>query len=127
MNNTSKCNETEAKFIISLIALLAKKISSSTSEDKNLSEKIGIISPYKSQVRLIKQLLFKNSHKIKLDIKGIEVNTVDAFQGREKDFIIISTVRTEGMGFLRDTRRLNVAITRPRHFLWIVGNSNCLN
>lgn len=79
MNNTSKCNETEAKFIISMIALLAKKISSSTSEDKNLSEKIGIISPYKSQVRLIKQLLFKNSHKIKLDIKGIEVNTVDAF------------------------------------------------
>lgn len=47
-NNTSKSNKTEAKFIISLIALMAKKATSSSSEDKNLSEKIGIISPYKS-------------------------------------------------------------------------------
>jgi len=106
---------------------MAKKAALSDCEDKNLAEKIGIISPYKSQVRAIKQLLYKNSGKLKMDTKAIEVNTVDAFQGREKDFIIISTVRTEGMGFLRDIRRLNVAITRPRHFLWIVGNSVCLN
>jgi senataxin len=60
-------------------------------------------------------------------VHSIEVNTVDAFQGREKDFIIISTVRSEGLGFLKDLRRMNVAITRARHFLWVIGNSNCLN
>lgn len=59
----------------------------------------------------------------------IEVNTVDAFQGSEKDVIIFNCVRSnyEGMlqkslGFLLDERRLNVAITRPKHFLIIVGN-----
>jgi senataxin len=57
---------------------------------------------------------------------GIEINTVDAYQGREKDIIIISTVRTEGLGFLNDYRRMNVAITRARHFLWVVGNSRAL-
>ncbi len=57
---------------------------------------------------------------------GIEVNTVDAYQGREKDIIIMSTVRTDGLGFISDYRRMNVAITRARHFLWVVGNSKCL-
>jgi senataxin len=53
----------------------------------------------------------------------IEVNTVDSYQGREKDVIIISTVRSHGMGFLADKRRLNVAVTRAKHFVLIVGNS----
>jgi superfamily I DNA and/or RNA helicase len=57
----------------------------------------------------------------------IEVNTVDAFQGREKDLIIISTVRTHGLGFLQDYRRMNVAITRAKYFLLIVGNSSALD
>jgi len=63
----------------------------------------------------------------------IEVNTVDAFQGREKDMIIFNCVRSNSimnvqssLGFLTDERRLNVAITRPRHFLVIVGNSKTL-
>jgi senataxin len=51
---------------------------------------------------------------------------VDAYQGREKDIIIISTVRTNGIGFLKDYRRMNVAITRAKHFMWIVGNKNQL-
>jgi len=61
------------------------------------------------------------------ETSGIEVNTVDAYQGREKDIIIISTVRTEELGFLNDYRRMNVAITRAKHFMWIVGNSKSLS
>ena len=57
---------------------------------------------------------------------GIEVNTVDAYQGREKEIIIVSTVRTQGIGFLSDYRRMNVAITRAKSFLFVVGNSKLL-
>ena len=60
----------------------------------------------------------------------MEINTVDAFQGREKDIVIFNCVRSNvlsteqaSLGFLTDKRRMNVAITRPRHFLLIVGNS----
>jgi len=63
----------------------------------------------------------------------IEVNTVDAFQGSEKDIIIFNCVRSnhesmveKSLGFLLDERRLNVAITRPKYFLMIVGNSRTL-
>ena len=65
--------------------------------------------------------------------EAVEVNTVDAFQGREKDMIIFNCVRSNchlniqsSLGFLMDERRLNVAITRPRHFLIVVGNTSTL-
>lgn len=51
---------------------------------------------------------------------------MDAYQGQEKDIIIISTVRTQSLGFLKDYRRMNVAITRAKHFVWIIGNEKCL-
>ena len=78
---------------------------------------IGIISPYADQVKIIQ------------DMTPVEVKTVDGFQGREKEIIIISTVRSnenENIGFLRDLRRLNVAITRAKRKLIIVGNINTL-
>lgn len=78
---------------------------------------IGIISPYADQVKIIQ------------DQTPVEVKTVDGFQGREKEIIIISTVRSnenENIGFLRDLRRLNVAITRAKRKLIIVGNINTL-
>ena len=78
---------------------------------------IGIISPYADQVKLISE---------KTDI---EVKTVDGFQGREKEIIIISTVRSNEygqIGFLKDLRRLNVAITRAKRKLVIIGNSETL-
>ena len=78
---------------------------------------IGIISPYAVQVKIIQ------------DMTPVEVKTVDGFQGREKEIIIISTVRSnenENIGFLRDLRRLNVAITRAKRKLIIVGNINTL-
>ena len=80
-------------------------------------KEIGIISPYSDQVNYIKSRT------------DIEVKTVDGFQGREKDIIIISTVRSNkwgNIGFLRDLRRLNVAITRAKKKLIIIGNSQTL-
>jgi len=81
---------------------------------------IGVISPYDDQVELL------NS---KLDIKDLEIKTVDGFQGREKEIIILSFVRSnEGgnIGFLEDLRRLNVSITRARKKLIMVGDSTTL-
>lgn len=78
---------------------------------------IGIISPYADQVKIIQ------------DKTPVEVKTVDGFQGREKEIIIISTVRSNengNIGFLRDLRRLNVAITRAKRKLIIIGNIDTL-
>ena len=78
---------------------------------------IGIISPYADQVKIIQ------------DRTPVEVKTVDGFQGREKEIIIISTVRSNengNIGFLRDLRRLNVAITRAKRKLIIIGNKETL-
>ena len=81
------------------------------------SDDIGIISPYADQVKLIQ------------DMCDVEVKTVDGFQGREKEVIIISTVRSNNdgnIGFLRDLRRLNVAITRAKRKLIIIGDADTL-
>lgn len=78
---------------------------------------IGIISPYADQVNLIQEKI------------PIEVKSVDGFQGREKEIIIISTVRSnknKDIGFLKDLRRLNVAITRAKRKLIVIGNKNTL-
>lgn len=80
---------------------------------------IGVISPYNAQASLLKKTL-QLRH-----VDGVEVSTVDGFQGREKEVIIISLVRSNDsgeVGFLRDRRRLNVAMTRPKRHLCIVGD-----
>ncbi|TID30357.1 hypothetical protein CANINC_001059 [Pichia inconspicua] len=90
--------------------------------------KIGIISPYKEQVRLLKKT-FVDKYGA-LITKQIEFNTVDGFQGQEKDIILFSCVRAEtstGVGFLADIRRMNVALTRARASLWIVGSVEVLS
>ena len=129
-SETSKQNPDEVNFIRELLYTLARQLSTSKYYKYDLSKlkgRIGIISPYKSQVRQIRGTLARIKNKIGLGGEGdIEINTVDAYQGREKDIIIISTVRTNGLGFLRDYRRMNVAITRAKHFLWVVGNQKCL-
>ncbi|TLX72788.1 IGHMBP2 family helicase [Labilibacter sediminis] len=87
---------------------------------------IGIISPYKAQVSLL-QNIFKDVSKEHEGLKTkVAVNTIDSFQGQERDVIYISLVRSneKGMiGFLSDTRRMNVAMTRARKKLVIVGDS----
>lgn len=109
-----------------------------------LHTSIGVISPYKEQVTLLRSLFsaFLASHPDYREIGGfkvvaelkkfIQIDSVDGFQGAEKDVIIISTVRSQNennsssIGFLSDYRRMNVAITRPKYALIIVGNANTL-
>jgi len=57
---------------------------------------------------------------------NVEVDTVDSFQGREKDIIIMSCVRTDATGFLKNHQRLNVALTRAKHSLIVIGDAKCL-
>jgi senataxin len=86
--------------------------------------KIGIITPYREQKRLIQDAVAR-----KFDTLEIDVNTVDGFQGQEKDIIMFSCVRsnkTGAMGFLNDKRRLNVAITRAKSSLWIIGDGSTI-
>lgn len=90
---------------------------------------IGIISPYKAQVEVIKEL-FEEAYGEHEDIKGkVAINTVDSFQGQERDIIYISLVRSNEksvIGFLSDTRRMNVAITRAKKKLVILGDSGTI-
>ena len=87
-------------------------------KDLDLSNKsIGIISPYRSQVELIKTEISEYDKKVK---------TIDSFQGQERDIIIISMVRSNPnaeIGFLKDYRRMNVAMTRTKRHLFIIGDS----
>ncbi len=113
--STSYENYEEAKIAVELVYYLHKM---------GLSRgDVGVITPYSAQVKLIKELLLEKGLKV-------EVNSVDGFQGREKEVIIVSFVRSNDereIGFLKDLRRLNVAITRPRRKLITVGNSKTLS
>ncbi|GAA6004582.1 DNA/RNA helicase SEN1 [Rhodotorula paludigena] len=90
--------------------------------------RIGIVTPYKGQVGELKRT-FRQKYGDQI-ISKIAFNTVDGFQGQEKDIIILSCVRggtaDKGVGFLADTRRMNVALTRARSSIWILGDSNKL-
>jgi superfamily I DNA and/or RNA helicase len=106
----------------------------------NLKSRVGIITPYKAQVKLLKSLILPWLRQVFPSQKSsstlsalVEINTVDAYQGREKDIIIINCVRSNkltepktSLGFLTDYRRMNVAITRARHFLFVIGNGETL-
>ncbi|KAM7467346.1 hypothetical protein LguiB_014908 [Lonicera macranthoides] len=88
---------------------------------------IGVVSPYAAQVVAIQD---KIGHKYeKIDGFSVKVRTIDGFQGGEEDIIIISTVRSNSsgsVGFLESLQRTNVALTRARHALWILGNEKTL-
>ncbi|KAI9922847.1 hypothetical protein PsorP6_002376 [Peronosclerospora sorghi] len=120
--NGSKYNRVEAAFCVSL----CQHMFETCAEVRTNKWSVGFVSPYKEQVRIIRQEVTRL--KIPTSV-SIEVNTVDGFQGREKDVIVFSCVRSSqrgGIGFLRDIRRLNVAITRARFCLYVVGNVNTL-
>lgn len=92
----------------------------------NFSGKIGIITPYKGQLKELR-LRFKQRYGEDITSK-VDFNTTDAFQGRESEIIIFSCVRasTKGIGFLNDIRRMNVGLTRAMCSLWVLGNSQAL-
>lgn len=91
---------------------------------------IGIITPYEGQRSYVVSSMQNTGTFKKENYKEIEVASVDAFQGREKDFIVLSCVRSndhQGIGFLSDPRRLNVALTRAKYGLVILGNPKVLS
>ncbi|GAM89667.1 hypothetical protein ANO11243_077060 [Dothideomycetidae sp. 11243] len=95
--------------------------------DYDFNNKIGIITPYKSQLRLLKET-FSNKYGNGI-LEKVEFNTTDAFQGRESEIIIFSCVRASpagNIGFLQDIRRMNVGLTRAKCSLWVLGNSRSL-
>ncbi|KAL9251558.1 putative helicase MAGATAMA 3 [Drosera capensis] len=90
---------------------------------------VGVISPYKGQVYAIQENLGKKYSADKKSTFSVSVRSVDGFQGGEEDAIIISTVRSNGngsVGFLSNHQRTNVALTRARYCLWILGNGATL-
>ena len=99
---TSYQNKGEAEKVVEIFQKLKKEFND-----------VIVISPYQAQCSLLKELC-----------NDIEIHTVDSFQGREADAVILTTVRTNNMGFWYDYRRLNVAMTRAKHILRIVGNSD---
>ncbi len=110
---TSYLNEAEAELVVQVF----KRVTAAGVK----VEEIGIITPYLDQVKLLKRLLGQPK---------LEINSVDAFQGREKEVIIVSTVRSNpqgNLGFLTDERRLNVTITRAKRALLMVGNAHTLS
>lgn len=121
-----RINKAEAELTLLTLAEYFTKIG----KQRVLEERIdvGIISPYRAQVQYLKKLI-KKYEFFKPYRRLISVNTVDGFQGQERDVILISLVRSndEGqIGFLKDIRRMNVAMTRARMKLIILGNKDTM-
>lgn len=120
-SGTSYLNRTEAVMVEKIVTHLLR--------NGMVGEQIGIITPYEGQRAYVVNHMAKNGALGAEPYREIEVASVDSFQGREKDFIILSCVRSneqQGIGFLRDHRRLNVALTRAKYGIVIVGNPRIL-
>lgn len=122
----SRLNANEGILLVETLKLYVNQLGM----DRLINDRVdfGIISPYKSQVQLLRRLV-KQDKSLRPLLPYITVNTVDGFQGQERDVILISMVRgnDEGrIGFLGDLRRMNVAITRARMKLIILGDTSTL-
>ncbi|XP_064509896.1 5'-3' DNA helicase ZGRF1 isoform X2 [Pseudopipra pipra] len=116
--DNSFSNMAEAHFAVKLIqSLIASGIEGAA---------IGVITLYKSQMYKIQGLL-SGVHSEAFEVKPVQVSTVDAFQGAEKEVIVLSCVRTRQFGFIDSEKRMNVALTRAKRHLLIVGNLACLS
>jgi superfamily I DNA and/or RNA helicase len=123
----SRLNRNEANLLLNILKSYVRQLF----VDSNLVESttFGIISPYKAQVGILRRMAAK-SRTLSTIRNHLSINTVDGFQGQERDIILISMVRDNeqgNIGFLKDLRRMNVAITRARLKLIIVGNCDTLS
>ena len=120
-SGTSYLNKMEADVIETIVETFYK-----AGLEKN---KLCIITPYKGQRAFLKNQISRLLPSENGFNESIEINSIDSFQGREKDYVILSTVRSSdssGIGFLKDERRLNVALTRAKYGLIVIGNSHSL-
>jgi ATP-dependent RNA/DNA helicase IGHMBP2 len=125
----STMNMDEAKFALARLVDTLKSIGT----DMFLRNQwnIGIISPYRAQIELLKELAEEKelSALLKPVKELLTIDTIDGFQGQERDLVIISLVRSNAdgvIGFLADTRRMNVALTRAKRQLIVIGDSSTL-
>lgn len=124
--NYGRINKPEAELSVNQLKEYITRIGRTRFLEERID--VGLISPYKAQVQYLRQLLKRDAF-FKPFRPLITVNTVDGFQGQERDVILISLVRAneEGqIGFLNDLRRMNVAITRARMKLIILGDASTL-
>ena len=124
---TSTSNPEEAAFVFKHLTQLAAALS--THYQPHNFPSIAVISPYRQQIQLLKEQL---RHSTPLHVYGdkISVNTIDSFQGQERDIVYISMTRSNSesrIGFLSDIRRMNVAMTRARKKLVVIGDSATLS
>ena len=120
-SGTSFLNRTEGQVVEKFVTNLLK--------NGVTPDQIGVVTPYEGQRAFLVTYMQRNGPLRSELYRDIEIASVDSFQGREKDFIILSCVRSnevQGIGFLRDPRRLNVALTRAKYGVVIVGNAKLL-
>jgi superfamily I DNA and/or RNA helicase len=113
---------------ISLVLQLLTRIERSSRETDSSRKEVGVISGYAAQIRELEARIDPRDSS-RWSYLGIEVATVDAFQGRDRDIVVYSCARSSqvgGLGFMRDPRRLNVALSRARRLLVIVGDADML-
>lgn len=125
-SNHGRINREEAELTLTTLSAYVEKIGCQRYIDEHLD--VAIITPYRLQAQYLRSLLKKNE-TLRPIRKSISVNTVDGFQGQERDIVLISLVRSNEhgqIGFLNDLRRMNVAITRARMKLIIIGDSATL-
>ncbi|XP_019088103.1 PREDICTED: LOW QUALITY PROTEIN: helicase SEN1 [Camelina sativa] len=118
-------NMVEVAVISEIISNLYK-----VSSERRMKMSVGVVSPYKGQVRAIQDRTNNKYTSFSGQLFSLNVWSVDGFQGGEEDVIIISTVRSNGngkVGLLNNRQRANVALTRARHCLWVVGNETTLS
>ncbi len=125
--NFGRINKAEAELTIHTLLSYINKIGKQRFIEERLD--VGIISPYKVQAQYLRSMIRKRQ-EFKPFRNIISVNTVDGFQGQERDIIMISLVRSNkdgNIGFLNDLRRMNVAMTRARMKLIIIGDATTLS
>ncbi|QDH81407.1 AAA family ATPase [Echinicola soli] len=129
-DSLSKLNAEEARFGLGLLEKLVERIGVGCFQEQQFT--IGVISPYKAQVKKLTELMeegavFEGLRELS-DV--VTIGTIDGFQGQERDVVLISLVRSNEqgeIGFLADTRRMNVALTRAKRKLIVIGDSGTLS